>query len=95
MITSNIRLQQLQKSNRHRSVRDRRYTLKTGAVSPRLRVAHMCSHKKQGYLAKGQSGETDQKSPAEYRNTHDRYVDRMSQLFALHMWQLEAWGLEF
>ena len=38
----------------------------------RLRVAHICSHKKQGYLAKSGNGEADPKSPAEYKATHDK-----------------------
>lgn len=46
----------------------------------RLRVAHTCSHKKQGYLAKGSSGETDHKSPAEYKSTHNKFMQLVKDL---------------
>lgn len=42
----------------------------------RLRVAHTCSHKKQGYLhgGGGANAEDQGKSPEEYRATHAKCV---------------------
>jgi len=46
----------------------------------RLRVAHICSHKKQGYLVKNSNGEADQKSPEEYKATHNRFMALVKDL---------------
>lgn len=55
----------------------------------RLRVAHTCSHKKQGYLHSGANAEGEGKSPEEYRATHAKcaplpFVERRSENFKIH-----------